>query len=697
MRVLIRRRVAFLAALLFALLTPALHADGGPLKPTSDQRDATGEIIWNLEHRHYLDLPIDDTFSKRLLKAYLENLDPGKSFFLQSDVDDFSKLSTQLDDQLRAGNPGAGFVIYDRFRQRVQQRLTDLLGHLDQMIRNFDYTRKESLDIDTKNMAWPADPVQAGERWRKRVKNDALTLRLAGKKTDEIVETLTRRYKHQLSRSEQINPEDVFQLYMNTITGLFDPHTNYLSPRTLENFNISMSLSLEGIGAVLSQEDDYTKIVRLVPAGPADREGELKPADRIVAVGQGLHDEMVNVVGWRLDEVVDLIRGPKDSWVRLEVIPAKAESIDQTKTIAIKRGKVELKDQSAQKEILHVYDHGKTHKVGLIHVPTFYVDFNGMREGKKNYRSTTRDVKRLMGELEADGVDGMIIDLRDNGGGSLDEANDMIGLFIGSGPTVQIRHANKSVTPMGKSESTPYYKGPLVVMTNRLSASASEIFAGAIQDYQRGALVGTRTFGKGTVQALLPLSHGELKLTESKFYRISGDSTQDRGVLPDVDFPAIYDPKDVGESSLKNPLPWDTIAPARHRFYGDITAIKKHLEQLHQARTSNDPDFVYLKEELALIDSTRDRKSISLNENERIAERDRIRKQRLALENRRREAKGLKAVKSLDDDKAPDPADEAADGTTETKDSPEDDLLAMEAAKVLLDEKRLDKKDGITH
>ena len=412
---------------------------------------------------------------------------------------------------------------------------------------------------------------------------------------DEIAPILIKRYSSQLKRVRQYNNQDVFQIYANALTELYDPHTNYLSPRRSENFNINMSLSLEGIGAVLQLEDEYTKVARLVAKGPADKQGELQPADRIVGVGQGVDGRIEDVVGWRLDEVVELIRGPKDSTVRLEVIPAKAKSTDKHKIITIVRNKVKLEEQSAQKRVLEVPDGDRVIKVGVIDIPAFYIDFDAMRRGDKQYKSTTRDVKKLLHELQDEGVDGILVDLRNNGGGSLQEANELTGLFIEYGPTVQIRHSSRRVWRDGKRLKTTYYDGPLVVLINRLSASASEIFAGAIQDYQRGLIVGDRSFGKGTVQTLIPLTEGQLKITESKFYRISGGSTQHRGVVPDVEFPSLYDPEEIGESALERALDWDQINPVRHQRYNDLSTVVPRITSLFEQRSASNPDFIYLQ------------------------------------------------------------------------------------------------------
>ncbi len=683
------------------LLVPAVAAMAKvhQLQPSKEQREVTPIIVSDLSNRHYTKLPLDNKMSAMLFDAYLDNLDPSRAFLLQKDIDELTPLRKKLDDQLKKGNVSAGYDIYNVYHTRVVNRLNKVIGILESDFDSFDFTLDESLYIGDDKRPWPSSEKQADELWRKRVKHSILNLKLTEKTNEEIQQLLLKRFNNRLHQAEQIQAEDVFEIYVNTYAALYDPHTNYFSPRSLENFNIRMSLSLEGIGAVLSQEDEYTKVVRLIKGGPAEKQRNLKRNDKIVAVGQDKSGDLVNVIGWRLDEVVDLIRGSKDSWVRLEIMPDKSDDPKNTRVLTIQRGKVELKEETASQEIIEVYQNDAVHKIGIIEIPAFYLDFQAFREGDPNYRSTTRDVSRLLEELAAEQVEGVVIDLRDNGGGSLLEVNQLIGLFIENGPTVQIRHANMRVERQGKVKKTSYYKQPMVVLTNRLSASASEIFAGAIQDYQRGLVVGGRSFGKGTVQALAPLPHGQLKITQSKYYRISGESTQHRGVLPDIEFPAIYDPDDVGESTLDGALGWDTIAPMKHRYYGNLNVIMEEMRTRHLQRSSVDPDFIYLKDQLALRQQARALDSISLNEEQRLEESHKNRARALAIENRRRVAKDLDVLESLDeleDDELEDDEledDETADSEEQNDGSessdPEDDLYVTEAANILLDMKTL--------
>lgn len=647
------------------------------IESSETQRETIVEMIDQLEQRHYAKHRYDDELSSQHLDSYIESLDRAKMFFTAADLAEFEKYRTAMDEQLHEGNLEAGYFMFNRFQQRLEQRLEDVIATLPDQVANMDFTVDETFPLELDEWAWAETPEELDDRWRRRVKNEVLSLKLAEKPQDEIATTLEKRYQNQLKRVRQYNSQDVFQIYANALTELYDPHTNYLSPRRSENFNINMSLSLEGIGAVLQQEDEYTKVARLVAKGPADKQGELKPSDKIVGVGQGEDGPIEDVIGWRLDEVVELIRGPKDSTVRLQVMPAKSKTADENKIVTIVRNKVKLEEQSAQKKILEVPDGDKMIKVGVIDIPAFYIDFDAMRRGDEEYKSTTRDVKILLQELQDEGVEGIVIDLRNNGGGSLQEANELTGLFIEYGPTVQIRHSSRRVWRDGKRLKTSYYDGPLVVLINRLSASASEIFAGAIQDYSRGLIVGDRSFGKGTVQTLIPLTEGQLKITESKFYRISGDSTQHRGVVPDLEFPSIYDAEEIGESSLDHALNWDKINPVRHHRYNDLSTVVPRVTAMYVERSAGNPDFVYLEEQVNLARASSEITELPLNEVARIALRESQEQKALLIENKRRVAKGEEPLASLDEED--EVADEIAleiDVDQEASEEAEVDLVA---------------------
>tara|TARA_R110000823_G_scaffold305166_3_gene427118 strand:+ start:47948 stop:50053 length:2106 start_codon:yes stop_codon:yes gene_type:complete len=660
------------------------------------QRETIVELLDQLEDRHYASLAYTDALSSQHLDSYIESLDRSRMFFTAEDIAEFEKYRLVMDDQLPKGELEAGFVIFNRFQQRLEARLESLIADLPATIAAMDFNRDEFYELDAEQRPWAKSAEELDERWRKQLKNQVLSLRLADKPDEEITPTLKKRYESQLSRVRQYNSQDVFQIFANSLTELYDPHTNYLSPRRSENFNINMSLSLEGIGAVLQTEDEYTKVARLVAKGPADKQGELQPSDRIVAVGQGQGGAMEDVIGWRLDEVVELIRGPKDSTVRLEVIPAKAKTSDQRKLITIVRNKVKLEEQSAQKKILEIPNGEHPIKIGVITIPAFYIDFDAMRRGEKDYKSTTRDVRKLLDELQADNVEGIVVDLRNNGGGSLQEANELTGLFIEYGPTVQIRHSSRRVWRDGKRLKSDYYDGPLVVLVNRLSASASEIFAGAIQDYQRGIIVGDRSFGKGTVQTLIPLTEGQLKITESKFYRISGESTQHRGVVPDVTFPTLYNIEEVGESALDRALSWDQINPVRHRSYNDLSTVLPAVNEQFHARSARNPDFVFLEDQVALARETRKITELPLNEKSRIALRDDQESKVLSIENKRRKAKGEELLSALEDEG--EESDELEDPLMFSEDpNAADDVLLLEAAHVLADALMLKQQRFAVH
>ena len=681
-----------------------LGAQSSALAPTAAQSDTLKEIIDVIEDRHYASRRYDDGLSAQHFTAYLDALDPQRMFFEADDIAAFSQWQLTLDNAGRAGDLEPAFTIFNNFHDELKDRLTEILETLPQTLGSFDYEVEEYLEIDRSAMPWAKNEIELDERWRKRLKNQALSLLLAEKAPAEIPETLERRYQNQLKRLAQYNAQDVFQIYANTLAEQYDPHTNYFSPRRAENFDINMSLSFEGIGAILQIDDEYAKVTRLVPAGPADKQGGLRPSDLIMGVGQGETGPIEDVIGWRLDEIVDLIRGPRDTTVRLEVIPDKGKT-DQRRVVPIRRNEVKLEEQAAQKEIIEFTDEeDQTHRVGVIDIPAFYIDFEAYRQGDKLYRSTTRDVKKLVDELVAEGVEGIVIDLRDNGGGSLQEANQLTGLFIEYGPTVQIRSAESRVWRDGKRRRSQYYEGPLAVMINRLSASASEIFAGAIQDYGRGIIVGEQSFGKGTVQSLVPLQEGQLKITESKFYRVSGGSTQHRGVVPDIDYPSLFDPEKIGESALDNALAWDQIAPTRFNRYNNYDTIIPTLASMHNARAANDPDYQFLQDQVEMAQDARAISALPLQQSGRIAMRDEQEALALAIENKRRLSKGLEPLATLDTDDgiaadAPIVSNEETalpqNTPLETGDDEEatPDVLLLETGKILVDSISLRPRD----
>ncbi|MDG1113144.1 MAG: carboxy terminal-processing peptidase [Pseudomonadales bacterium] len=633
----------------FASLTETQAVESAELAPLPEHEATTRHILKALRERHYLYQLLDDESSELIFDEYLTALDPSKSYFSVQDIRAFEPYRRSLDNALRRGDLSPAFSIFNAYQNQITQRLTWVVSQLEQGVEQYQFDVDETLELDRSEAPWAQDDAALDDLWRRRLKNDVLNLKLADKDLADIADLLRKRYQNRLNRAQQTRSDDVYQVFINALAKTYDPHTQYFSPTTAENFNINMSLSLEGIGAVLSSEDEYTQIVSLVPAGPADKTKALKPNDRITAVGQGDEGEMVDVIGWRLDDVVQLIRGKKDTIVRLEVLPANAVDGFSSKLIPIVRNKVELEEQSAQSKIIEVEEYGSTRRIGVIEIPTFYVDFQALQDGDENYRSTTRDVKRLLKDLESAQVDAVVIDLRDNGGGSLQEAKTLTGLFIDRGPTVQIRSKSDRVDVLTDRDYRVEYAGPIAVLVNRLSASASEIFAGAIQDYGRGLVIGTQTFGKGTVQTLQPLLRGQLKMTQAKFYRISGESTQHRGIIPDIAYPVDYDPETIGESTLDRPLVWDKITPAVYRPKGDVVGFLPTLSKRHQTRMQTNPEFQYITSAYNYRRVRREVKAISLNETTRREEQAIAKTFWLNLTNEKRVAQGLPVIADLDE------------------------------------------------
>lgn len=643
--------VVTLASLTLVTLTLACSSaieakPTGKLAPTKDQQKASREVASLVSQVHYNNRPMDDRLSEQMFDRYLEVLDPNRSYFFASDLEEFSPLRKRLDDALENGDLGPAFAIYNRYQERIEDRLQKVLNSLDKQIDSLDFSKKETYNVERKEAAWAKDEAEMKELWRKRIKHLVLQDKLQGKKLTDIKETLHKRFKNILNRATQTNKEDAFQTYMNAFTHVFDPHTTYFTPRESENFDINMSLQLQGIGAVLQSEDEYTKVVRLVPGGPADKAKQLKPADKIVGVGQQ-GKEMQDVVGWRLDEVVDLIRGKKGTTVNLEIMPADTKG-SANRTISIVRDTVKLEDRAAQATTIKVKGPQGPQTFGVINLPAFYHDFQAMQNGDPNYRSSTRDMTRLVKELKQQNISGLIIDLRNNGGGSLQEAQKTVGLFIPTGPVVQVK-SYKGIESLGDVDPRVLYDGPLAVIVNRLSASASEIFAGAIQDYNRGIVIGEQTFGKGTVQSLQGLDHGKLKVTLAKFYRISGESNQHQGIAPDISFPSLFDFSEIGESALPNALPADSIRPARYRHWSSANKNLAPLLTEHQKRAKTNPDFIYVNEKIEQRERFDKKTVVSLNEKERKQEIDEAERQSLASENRKRKAKGEKVFATMED------------------------------------------------
>ena len=641
------------------------------IKTEDGQSSVYREVLDRLASRHYRTQKVDDALSERYLDEYIGLLDAGKNYFLQSDIDEFEQWRLKLDDLAKRGDIKPGFIMFNRLRDRAMAQLQNNIALLEDSEFQFDFSGEASIILDGDERDWLASPEAADAFWLKRMTDALIRLLLNEKDLEEARELVAKRFKNQIKQFDQRDSQDVFQLYTNALGSLYDPHTSYLSPRTNENFKINMSLSLTGIGAELTTEDDYTKVSRLIPGGPADLQGVLKAEDKIVGVGQA-EKPIVDVIGWRIDEVVELIRGEKDTKVRLELIPSKGDS-SNTKTITIVRDKVKLEDKSAQSTILEIDLNGEAFKLGVIDIPAFYMDFEAYRARDPEFKSTTRDVYNLVEELTEANVDGIVLDLRNNGGGSLYEATSLTDLFIDYGPVVQIRDAEQKVYRNHRASRRAAYSGPLIVMINRLSASASEIFAGALQDYGRALIVGTQSFGKGTVQEVAELSEGQLKMTISKFYRVSGDSTQHRGVIPDIAFPSLHDIEKIGESEQDNALPWDRIHRVPHQTQDHLTPYVAPLTASHLKRRSADPDFASLVERIKLSDDWGMDKSLSLNLEQRRARSERWDIGLFESENKRLVAKGEEPFADLTAWKDNDEEDEENDDDNEKESITEND------------------------
>jgi carboxyl-terminal processing protease len=699
-RLLIPALILLLAPLLAEGKREPADSDFAALAPKSGQSQAAVWATRFLTRFHYANQALDDDMSSKILDRYLQSLDGERLFFTAADIESFEVFRSRLDDAIHDQDLEPAFTIFNVYLQRVAERTAHARAVLQD---EFDFGSDERYQTNRSEQPWAAGRAELDTLWQKRVKNDIIRLKLAGRDMEDIRKTLERRYSNFEKRVRELNSEDVFQTFMNAYAVSIEPHTGYLGPRASENFNISMRLSLEGIGAVLQREDEYTVVRSIVPGGPAALSGQLKAGDRILGVGQGGSGPLVDVVGWRLDDVVELIRGPKDSVVRLDVQPAEAGPDGKHEVITITRERIKLEEQAAKRSVIELEEGGDTRRIGIIALPTFYQDFEARRSGDPDYRSTTRDVSRLLEELKAEGVDGVVLDLRNNGGGSLNEATELTGLFIESGPVVQVRNSQGRVDVERDRSKSVVYDGPLAVLVNRSSASASEIVAAAIQDYGRGIIIGEPTFGKGTVQNLIDLDQvannesprfGQLRMTIAQFYRISGGSTQHRGVVPDIAYPVSIDPDEYGESAYDNALPYTTIAPASYRAYGDLSTLLPVLEARHNERVARDTEFQFWKEDVEDFRERRRQTEISLNLETRRAERD-------ALEARREARKKARLAAGLHVDapteRAPDDgltAEErgiAADADEE--DAQAGDVLLTEAARVLNDAITLLRRD----
>jgi carboxyl-terminal processing protease len=613
------------------------------LAPESQHATSSKRVTAQFTRAHYTQVKMDDALSEKIFDRYIKQLDYARNVFLATDIDAFQKYRLEFDRVIARGKLDAAYEIFNLNLQRRLERYEYALSLLEK--ESFDFTKDEVYNFDREELAWPKDIDELNALWRLKVKYDALNLTLAGKEWPKIQKVLGKRYRYAIKRLKQSESEDVFQVVMNSFARVVEPHTSYLSPRNAEKFQMDMNLSLEGIGAVLRAEEDYTVINSVVPGGPADKSKNVKPKDRIVGVAQD-KDKFEDVIGWRLDDVVDLIKGPKGTTVRLQILPAKAEDDAVIKVVTIVRDKIILEDRAAKSEVyFENKDDKNSKKLGVITIPSFY-------------NNLSRDVKKELDKLKAEQVSGIIVDLRGNGGGSLREATLLTGLFIEKGPVVQVRDGANRVQVNSDDDGVSSYNGSLTVMVNRYSASASEIFAAAIQDYGRGVIVGEHTFGKGTVQQHRGLGRvydlyenpfGSIQFTIAKFYRINGGSTQHRGVLPDITFPSAVNPEDWGESKEKNALPWDQIPKARYQRLDNLSNDLSYLSSLHTERIKSNREFNYLLDDIVIYQKEKDDKTISLKLIERKNKREERKEQQLVRANERLVIMGKEKVKTLED------------------------------------------------
>ncbi|WP_209892073.1 carboxy terminal-processing peptidase [Rhizobium leguminosarum] len=690
-------RIPFVFLGAFLAIVPSAYAEvASPpvLAPLTRQAEAAQLSAQFLSRYSYKPVPLDDALSARVMDAFIKSLDPDRMLFQQADVDKFMSDRSEIDDAIEKKDLKIPFAIFNAYEQRVVDRMTYARGLLKQ---GFDFSVKEDYSVLREKAPWPQSQAESDELWRKRVKSDWLRLKLGGKTDAAIRETLDKRYENTLERAYKFKSDDVFQSFMDAYSNAIDPHTDYFGAAASADFDVSMKLSLFGIGAVLQERDDYTTIRELVPGGPAQLSGKLAVGDRITGVGQGKDGPIKEVVGTRLDEVVQMIRGKKASVVRLDILPADAGADATHRIVNLVRDKISLDKQAARKTVLSVKAGDTTRKIGIITLPVFYEDFEAKGKGDKDYKSATRDVAKLLGELKEEKVDSVLIDLRNNGGGSLDEAIDLTGLFIGDGPVVQQRRGDGKIEVKSSDLASPVWSGPMGVLINRGSASASEIFAAAIQDYSRGVIVGEPSFGKGTVQTVVDLDqivhnskpeYGELKVTIAQFFRVNGGTTQLRGVTPDISLPGLSDPTSFGETSYDNALPWAEIKPAKYTPEGNVSTLLPALQSRHDARAKSDPDFQRLIKDIADLKAQREKGIVSLNEAER-------RKEAAAREARFK----ARAQESGGDDPSGDDGLESgerslsADIALENARKNAKDVLLDEATAILADE--VDLQDGV--
>ena len=661
-----------------------------------EKQELCQEIYQKMANEHFFNDKDLSSINTEIFDALVNQLDSQKIYFTKNEIALFKRKFSQFDNPtsyqkkysksfLCSIDLKSEFAFINLYLNRLIEATKYQLKEVTK--KNFDFTKEEMMVIDDDQKKWQRNKFELKKAWRKLAKNDVLTSMLAEKDLDEATETIEKRYKNRLRRISQRNEEDIFSISMNNLTSYFDPHSSYFSPKSAEDFEMAMSLSLEGIGALLTTEDDYPTIVSVVPGGPAEKTGQIDPDDKIVTISQveESNSTPTDVVGWRIDEVVQLIRGKAGTKVKLELISGKTEDLSERKFVTITREEVKLEEQAAKSRIIEIQRNSQTIKVGIIYLPTFYIDFKAWRNRDPEYRSSSKDVETILRKFTNQQVDAVLIDLRGNSGGSLFEANKLTGLFVSSGATLQVKDSDGSVRPLGDARAKQIWKKPIAVMVDRYSASASEIFAGAIQDYQRGIIIGQKTFGKGTVQKLDNLSSGQIKITESKFYRITGAGMQSKGIHPDITLPSTWDVEEVGESSYDSALPWDEIKPVRFKKFSMRSSMISQLNDEHLTRVNQSPNLQYILDIRKRYEIQKNKEVISLNLINRKNEKEERQSWALEIENKRRALLNLETFSSF---KAMEDFNDAKQVEEDEKDSEIDvdnDYLLNEGMQILSD------------
>ena len=653
------------------------------ISPNEKQMEVCRQVVGLVSNYNYKKVPVNDSLSLLVYKAFLKNLDGNKIYFLKSDIESFDKYKLEMDEQLISGDLDPAFEMFNVYINRYKERIDYIIKNLDSV--SYEFNTDEQLVFDRSNAEWISSSTELDNYWKQRIKYDLLNLKLTGSEEKKSKETLKKRYENLITQANKVESYDAFQSFMTAYTESVDPHTNYFNPSNAAAFNIDMARSLEGIGATLRMDNEFVTVVSVVPGGPADKSGQINIDDKFIAVAQAGDAEFTDIIGWRIDNAIQLIRGAKGTKVRLKVVP-KGKDIADAKVVEMQREKIILQDQSAKKQIKEIKQNGKTYKIGIIDIPAFYMDFKAYQQGDKNYKSTTRDVKNLLDSLKLAKVDAVIIDLRSNGGGSLMEAIDLTGLFIKTGPVVQVRDTRNTVDVSEDTDPSISWDGPMAVMIDRFSASASEIFSAAIQDYGRGIVLGTQSYGKGSVQNAIDLdqvisnstnkvvgkqnTYGQINLTVAKFYRINGSSTQHKGVSPDIQFPLTYPADKYGESSEPSAMPWDEIKKTNYKPYASLAPKIKSLNEMHSKRMKTSKEYQYLLEDIKEFEKSDSEKSLSLNEKTLKLEREQNEEKNLARDNERRVERGLSPIKK---------------GDAKPKNEPVFDFILDESSLILVD------------